>query len=34
MQKKLQEKCAKENNIPLVLGSATPDFTSYFRAKK
>lgn len=31
--KEVARKIAKENNIPLVLGSATPDFTSYFRAK-
>ena len=30
--KEVARKIAKENNIPLVLGSATPDFTSYFRA--
>ena len=31
--KEVARKIAKKNNIPLVLGSATPDFTSYFRAK-
>lgn len=32
--KEVARQIAKENNIPLVLGSATPDLKSYYHAKK
>lgn len=32
--KEIARYLAKENNIPLVLGSATPDLESYYRAEK
>ena len=32
--KEIAKKVAKENNIPLVLGSATPDLTTYYKAKE
>ena len=31
--KEIAKKIAKENNCPLVLGSATPDLTTYYKAK-
>ena len=32
--KEVAEKIAKEQNIPLLLGSATPDLTTYYKAKE
>ena len=32
--KEVSRKIAKENNIPLILGSATPELGSYYRAEK
>ena len=32
--KEIAKKIAKENNCPLVLGSATPDLTTYYKAKQ
>ena len=32
--KEIARYLSKKNNIPLILGSATPDMTSYYRAKK
>ena len=32
--KEIAKKVAKENNIPSVLGSATPDLTTYYKAKE
>ena len=32
--KEIARKIAQDNNIPLVLGSATPDMESYYRAQK
>ena len=32
--KEIAEKICKEDNIPLVLGSATPDISSFYRAKQ
>ena len=32
--KKKKKKIAKENNCPLVLGSATPDLNTYYKAKQ
>jgi len=32
--KEIAKKIAKENNCPLVLGSATPDLITYYKAKK
>lgn len=32
--KEVARQIAKENNVPLVLGSATPDLGSYYRADK
>ena len=32
--KEIAKKIAKENNCPLVLGSATPDLTTYYKAQQ
>ena len=32
--KEIAKKIAKENNCPLVLGSATPDLTTYYKARQ
>lgn len=32
--KEIAKKIAKENNCPLILGSATPDLVTYYKAKK
>ena len=34
MMQRNSKKIAKENNCPLVLGSATPDLTTYYKAQQ